>query len=380
MKEKSMHPLIDREKQKRAKKYHKDNFKTSVVTYIISGIFIAALLWFDISKNFVVFIDAITNARFLIILIYFTVFYIVYSLITMPLAYFDGYVIEHKYGFSTQNFKAWLKDWVKSFFVSFILGAIVFEIIYLVTNISPTLWWLWLSIIIIIFSVILANLFPVLILPLFYKTSPIENEDLRSKIEDICKQTKINVQGIFSINLSSKSTKANAAVVGLGNTKRILIGDTLIADYTEDEILAVLAHEITHYREHHVWWLILWQSCTTIVMFYVFYLIYPYIYGLVGFGKASDIAAFPLFGAIFAVLAFVLKPLGSAISRYYERRADKGALNLTKDPESFISLMAKFCNKQLSIAYPNPFIEWYKYSHPSPGNRIKSAEIWEAKQ
>lgn len=380
MKEKSMHPLIDKEKQKRAKKYHKDNLKTSVVTYIISGVFIVALLWFDISKNFVVFIDAITNARFLIILIYFTIFYMIYALITMPLAYLDGFVIEHKYGFSTQDFKAWLKDWVKSFFVSFILGAIVFEIIYLVTNISPTLWWLWLSVIMIIFSVIFANLFPVLILPLFYKTSPIENEDLRSKIEDICKQTKISVRGIFSINLSSKSTKANAAVVGLGNTKRILIGDTLIADYTEDEILCVLAHEITHYRERHMWWLILWQSCTTIVMFYVFYLIYPYIYGLVGFGKVSDIAAFPLFGAIFAVLAFVLKPLGSAISRYYERRADKGALNLTKDPESFIGLMAKFCNKQLSIAYPNPFIEWYKYSHPSPGNRIKSAETWEAKQ
>ncbi|MGB3477598.1 MAG: M48 family metallopeptidase [bacterium] len=378
--EKDMHPLIDKEKQKRAEKYHNDNLKINIVSYVISGIFIVALLWFDISKNFVVFINTVTNARFLIILTYFAVLYVIYTLITMPLAYLDGYVIEHKYGFSTQNFKGWLKDWVKSFFVSFILGAIVFEIIYLVTNISPTLWWLWLSVIMIIFSVILANLFPVLILPLFYKTSPIENEDLRSKIEDICEQTKINVQGIFSINLSSKSTKANAAVVGLGNTKRILIGDTLIADYTEGEILSVLAHEITHYREHHVWWLILWQSCTTIVMFYVFYLIYPYIYGLVGFGKVSDIAAFPLFGAIFATLAFVLKPFGSAISRYYERRADKGALNLTKDPESFIALMAKFCNKQLSIAYPNPFIEWYKYSHPSPGNRIKSAETWEAKQ
>jgi STE24 endopeptidase len=380
MKEKSMHPLIDKEKQNLAKKYRKDRLKLSIISYIISAVFLFTLLYFDISKNFIGFLNSFLGSRFFIILIYFIGLYTVYSIISLPFAYLDGFVIEHKYGFSTQDFKAWLKDWVKSFFVSFILGAIVFEIIYLVTNISPTLWWLWLSIIMIIFSVILANLFPVLILPLFYKTSPIENEDLRSKIEDICKQTKINVQGIFSINLSSKSTKANAAVVGLGNTKRILIGDTLIADYTEDEILAVLAHEITHYREHHVWWLILWQSCTTIVMFYVFYLIYPYIYGLVGFGKASDIAAFPLFGAIFAVLAFVLKPLGSAISRYYERRADKGALNLTKDPESFISLMAKFCNKQLSIAYPNPFIEWYKYSHPSPGNRIKSAEIWEVKQ
>lgn len=375
-----MHPLIDREKQSLARKYRKDHLRVNIISYIISAVFLFALLYFDISRNFVGFLNTFLGPRFFIILAYFIGLYIIYSVISLPFTYIEGYKIEHKYGFSTQDFKAWLKDWIKSFFVSFLLGAIVFEIIYLVTNISPTLWWLWLSVIMIIFSVILANLFPVLILPLFYKTSPIENDDLRSKIKDICKQTKINVRGIFSINLSSKSTKANAAVVGLGNTKRILIGDTLIADYTEEEILSVLTHEITHYREHHVWWLILWQSCTTVVMFYVFYRIHPCFYQWVGFHKVSDIAAFPLFGAIFAVLAFILKPLGSAISRYYERRADKGVLNLTKDPESFISLMAKFCNKQLSIAYPNPFIEWYKYSHPSPGNRIKSAETWQAKQ
>ena len=228
--------------------------------------------------------------------------------------------------------------------------------------------------------VILANLFPVLILPLFYKTSPIEDEDLKKRIEEICGRIKINLQGIFSINLSSKSTKANAAVIGLGNTKKILIGDTLIADYTEDEIMSVLTHEITHYKEHHIWWLILWQSLVTVVLFYILYRIHPFFYELAEFEKISEVAAFPIFAIIFAILSFVTQPLTSSISRFYERKADKGALNLTNDSKSFISLMAKFCNKQLLIAYPNPFIEWYKYSHPSPGNRIKSAETWEAKQ
>lgn len=376
MQEKKMHPLIDKEKQKLAKKYRKDNFLVSLNSYIVSVVFILILFYFSISKNFVFFLEDFTEIRFLVILFYFIAIYTTYSIIVFPFSYITDYKIEHKYGFSTQDFKTWFKDWLKSFLVTFILGAIVFEIIYLVTNVSPHLWWLWLSIIIILFSVILANLFPVLILPLFYKISPIQNEELKKRITEICSQGKIAIKGIFSINLSSKTTKANAAVVGLGNTKRILIGDTLLADYTEGEIISVCSHEITHYHEHHIWWLVLWQSLITLVMFYILYKTYPFFYGLAGFENISEIAAFPLFAAIFAVLSFIIKPLSSSISRYYEQRADRGALNLTKDPESYISFMAKVCNKQLAIAYPNQIVEWYKYSHPSPGKRIAFAENW----
>lgn len=373
MKEKEMHPLIDKERQKLARKYRNDNLILSIFSHVVSVVLLVILLYFNISKNFVIFLNNLTEARFLIILLYFTVLYAVYTLISFPFAYIAGYKIEHKYGFSTQNFRAWLNDWIKSFIVVFILGAIIFEVIYLITDLSPNLWWLWLSIIMIVFSVLFTNLFPVLVLPLFYKTSPIENEDLKNKITEICRQVKINIQGVFSINLSSKSTKANAAVVGLGNTKRILMGDTLIADYSEDEVISALTHEITHYREHHIWWLIFWQSLITLLMFYIFYLVHSPLYKLIGFEKISEIAAFPLFAIIFAIFSIVFKPLVSSISRHYERRADQGALDLTKNSKSFISLIAKFCNKQLTIAYPSPFIEWYKYSHPSPGNRIKFA-------
>ena len=371
-----MHPLIDKEKQKLARRYKKDSLMVSIFSYVTSALFLVVLLYFDISKSFVAVVNGVVYFRPALIFIFFASLYIVYSIISFPFSYIDGYVIEHKYRFSTQNFKAWLIDWIKSFFVSFVLGAIVFEFIYLITHVSPYLWWLWLSGVMILFSVVIVNLFPVLILPLFYKTSPIENESLRSKVEALCVKTKINAEGIYSINLSSKSTKANAAVTGLGNTKRVLLGDTFISGYAEDEIMPVLAHEIIHYREHHIWRSILWQSLITLGMFYGLYRIHPYFYRLAGFERISDIAAFPVLALIFAVLSFVLKPLSSSISRYYERRADRGALELTNNPEGFISVMAKFCNKQLMIAYPHPLIEWYKYSHPSPGNRIAFAEAW----
>ena len=378
MKDIKMHSLIDQEKQHLAKRYHKDNLVVHIMSYAVAGVFILLLLYFNISKNFVIILNSWTSARFFLVLVYFAALFLVYTLLTFAFAYLDSYKIEHKYGFSTQNFQAWFMDFIKSFLVTFVLGVIVFEVIYSITLISVDLWWFWISIIMIFFSVILSNLFPVLILPLFYKTSPIENEALKKKIAELCSQAKINITGVFSINLSSKTTKANAAVVGLGNTKRILLGDTLLGRYTEDEIITTLSHEITHDRGHHIWWLVLGQSVIILIMFYLLSRLYLPFYSFAGFSKISDVAAFPLFALIFMVLSFIFNPLGSIISRFYERKADKGALELTKNPDALISLMAKLCNESLAIAYPNPSIEWYKYTHPSVGKRIRFAEQWKS--
>jgi STE24 endopeptidase len=369
-----MHPLIDPEKQKIARRYKNDHMKVSVASYSVSAVLLVALILFKLSQWFCGRLGSFTDSRFLIALIYFAALFIVYTVISFPFSYIGGFRIEHKYNFSTQNFKAWFGDEIKAFLIGFILGLIVFEVIYTVTFYAPVMWWLWLSLIMIGFSVILANLFPILILPLFYKTAPLDNEILKIRIAELCHKAGINLQGVYGINLSSKSTKANAMVAGLGNTKRILLGDTLLSGYSEDEILSVLGHEITHYREHHVWWLVIWQSLITLGSFFVFSRIAGPVFRAGGFAAVSDIAAFPLFAIFFAVMSLITTPLSAAISRHYEHRADRGALELTTDPESFIRLMAKFCNNDLAIAYPNPLIEWYKYNHPSPGKRIQFAE------
>jgi STE24 endopeptidase len=372
-----MHPLIDQDRQKLAKKYRRANLKIGIPEQAVSACFLFVLLFFNASRNLVARLAVLVSSRFVQTLLYFAIFYTAYTILSFSFSYLSEYVIERKYGFSTQSFASWLTDYIKSLLVGLLLGVLVFETVYIVTYHAPLLWWLWLSLIMILFSVILANLFPVVLLPLFYKTTAVENESLKERITTLCGQASVNLKGIYSINLSSKSTKANAAVVGLGNTKRILIGDTLMQKYTEDEVVATVAHEIIHYKESHIWWLILWQALISISMFFVFSRIYPFIYRWAGFNHVSQIAAFPLFAIIFVVLLAAVKPLGSAISRYYERRGDLGALVLTKNADAFISLMAKFCNEQLIIAYPNPLVEWYKYSHPSPGRRIEFAENWE---
>jgi len=371
-----MHPLIDPEKQKIARRYKNDHMKVGIASYVVSGSLLIALLYFKISQWFGGVLGSFTGSRFLVALIYFAALFIVYTKINFPFSYLSGFRIEHKYNFSTQNFRAWLVDEIKSFFVGFLLGLVVFEVIYAITLHAAILWWLWLSLIMIGFSIVLANLFPVLILPLFYKTTPLENDALKERIADVCQRAGIKLQGIYTINLSNKSTKANAMVVGLGNTKKILLGDTLITDYIEDEIINVMAHEITHYRERHIWRLIFWQSLVTVGSFFVFSRIAPPIFRAFGFAAVSDLAAFPLFAIIFAGLSFITTPLSVAFSRHYERRADRGALELTGNPGAFISLIAKFCNRDLLIAYPNKLVEWYKYTHPSPGKRIRFAEDW----
>ena len=375
-----MHALIDQDKQRIAKRYRGQNRLVSIASFVIMLAALLAFLFLGVSRDLATFAGNVVSARMVVILIYFTVMYVSYSVIAFPFVYWSGFVIEHRFDFSRQTFRQWIVDWVKSFFVGFILGGIVFEVIYLVTHASAHLWWLWLALFMIIFSVILANLFPVLILPLFYKTSPLDDTELKQRIQALCKRVNIPIQGVFSINLSSKSTKANAAVAGLGNTKRILLGDTLLADYSQDETISVLAHEITHFAEHHMWWLVGIQSVVTLVLFYVLNRVYPMLYGLAGFEHVREIAAFPVFALAFAGLSYVAKPLSAGVSRYFERRADRGALDSTGDADSFISVMAKFCNKQLMIAYPHPLIEWYKYSHPSPGNRIRFAENWQKSQ
>ncbi len=357
-------------------RYRSDNRKVGIAALLVAAVFLIVLLRFGISQHIVQLIRQYVGSRLVLIILYFSVLYIIYSLLSFPFTYLEGYTIEHKYGFSTQTAGAWLVDWIKSFLVSYVIGLIIFMVIYLIIPSAPSWWWLWLALIMIGFSVVLANIFPVVILPLFYKTRILEDEDLKKEISELCGRAGLKIQGIFSIDLSSKTTKANAAVAGLGNTKRILLGDTLLSRYEKNEILSALAHEITHYRQYHTWWLILWQSLITIAMFYLFYLVQPVTYGWFGFDQAGEIAAFPLFALVFGVFSYLFRPLSTALSRFYERKADRGALDLAGNTDAFIRLIAKLCNEQLSIAYPNPFIEWYKYSHPSPGRRIAFAEKW----
>ncbi|MEO0107287.1 MAG: M48 family metalloprotease, partial [candidate division WOR-3 bacterium] len=267
MKKYKIHPLIDEDKQKIARRYHNEHLLVNIISSVVSIAILLLIIRFQISQKIFGIITDLINLRIIQAFLYFIVFYSLYFLISLPFGFISGYKIEHKYNFSTQTMKEWIKDELKSFFIGLILGLVVFEFLYFITYRSPRLWWLHLGLLMTIFSVILVNLLPVLILPLFYKTTQLPDGELKNKIKDICEKTGMKIEGVFTINLSSKSKKANAFVSGLGNTKRILLGDTLLSRYNEDEIIVTLCHELTHYQQHHIWYLIFWNSIITFLIF-----------------------------------------------------------------------------------------------------------------
>ena len=181
------------------------------------------------------------------VLLYFLALMLSYQVISAPLSYYSGFVLPHRYGLSTLSLKNWLLDLFKGLALSLVFEAFVVELVYLLLATQPQTWWLWVAAVLLFFSVVMANLAPVLILPLFYKFSPLPEGELTKRLLALAERAHTRVRGVFTMQLSSKTTAANAALMGLGNTRRMVLGDTMLDRYTTDEIEVVLAHELGHH-------------------------------------------------------------------------------------------------------------------------------------
>jgi STE24 endopeptidase len=257
-----------------------------------------------------------------------------------------------------------------------VLALIVIEIIYFVLRISPNLWWLWAGLILLFFNVILANLAPVLLLPLFYKFVPLEEEhdDLVARLMNLAERAGTHVRGVYKFDMSRRTKAANAAITGLGNTRRIILGDTLINEFTSDEIETVLAHELGHQVHRDIPIGILVESVITLGGLYLAALVLQWGVGVFGFESVADIAALPLFALVIGIYGLVTMPLGNAYSRQRERRADEYALQTTGKGAAYASALTRLANQNLAEADPEPWVETLLYSHPALNKRIAMAE------
>ena len=190
------------------------------------------------------------------ILVYFLILIVAYQITSAPLTYYSGFVLPHRYKISTQSLKGWLLDLCKGLGLSLVFEAFVIELVYVLLATQPQIWWLWVALVLLFFTVVMANLAPILILPLFYKFSPLPEGELTQRLLALAARAKTRVRGVFTMQMSSKTTAANAALMGLGNTRRIVVGDTMLDQYTPDEIEVVLAHELGHHVHHDIWKLI----------------------------------------------------------------------------------------------------------------------------
>jgi STE24 endopeptidase len=311
--------------------------------------------------------------------LYFCILLLAYQLLDAPLSYYSGFVLPHRYQLSHQSLGGWLADQGKGLVLGLVFELAAVEVLYLLLAVQPTLWWLWAAGAMLLVSVVLANLAPVLILPLFYKLTPLQDEELSRRLLALAERANTRVRGVFTMNMSQKTSTANAALMGLGNTRRIVLGDTLLGVYPPDEIEVVLAHELGHHVHRDIWKLILTQIILTLGGLYLVNLglhwavesahLYP---------ALTDVAAMPLVGIALGLFGLVTMPIGNGISRLIESQADEYALQTTHKAEAFTSAMTRLANQNLSELDPGPVIEFLLYDHPAISKRLKRAERFKA--
>jgi len=248
--------------------------------------------------------------------------------------------------------------------------------VYFLLRLVGAWWWAAVGGFFLLFGVVLSALFPVLILPIFYKLQPLENELLVKKLSDLARRVGAKVLGVYRMGMSEKTKKANAAFAGLGATKRIILGDTLLNHFAEDEIEVVMAHEMAHYRHGDLWRMIAWSTVTTFVGLWIADMVVRQALPHFGFERVSDLAAFPLLALCLFGFSLVVMPLNNAFSRWRERLADTEALELTRNPDGFIRAMRKLAEQNLADLAPHPVIEFLLHDHPSLARRITLAEQW----
>ena len=352
--------------QQRAKQYSSIKYTLSIIGTVYTFIILCLFLFLRASGTTVAWCR---NIMPLYILVIFIGFYI----LDFPLNFYHSYTLEHRFSLSNQKLGPWFLDQLKAGILSYIIGMILVWAFYFILGHNPNNWWLVLSIFWIFFSLVLAKLTPTLIIPLFFKYKKLEDEVLRARILKLAEKMGLKILDCFEIDFSKKTSKANAAFVGWGRSRRVILADTLKDKYTHDEIEVILAHEFAHYKLKHLVKLIFINAAVTVVLFYLIYKTSSAALGLFGLGSLSDLASLPLVFIYFLLFGFVTGPLEAAISRKMETNADLLALKVTGSKEAFISMMNKLGDQNLADRKPHPIIKFFFFDHPPIGERIELA-------
>ena len=296
----------------------------------------------------------------------------------LPLGVYSGFVLERRYELSNETLTGWLADQAKAFGIATLLGAAAAELVYGFIRLWPDGWWLAAGATFSLLIVGLANLAPVLLLPVFYSLKPLDRDALKARLLALADRAGARVLGAYEWGLGEKTKKANAALAGLGGTRRILVSDTMLAEFTDDEIEVVLAHEIAHHVHGDIWKGIAFESALIVAGFYLASQVLHAMAGPMGLRGVGDIAGLPLLLLAAGAVSLVMVPAAHAMSRAFERNADRFALDLTRNPGAFISAMRRLSAQNLAEEHPSRIVQWLFYSHPTVRDRIAAAQSFKA--
>ncbi len=288
-----------------------------------------------------------------------------------------GLRLERRFQLTTQKTRSWLWDETKGFLVGLFFAGIIAELLYFTIRQSPQHWWIISWAMFMGLFIVLAQIAPLVLFPIFYKFEPLENDDLKQRLVRLSESAGTKVRGIYKWHLSEKSRKANAALTGLGATRRIILADTLLDHYSPEEIEAVLAHELGHHVHRHILKSIFVQAGVTLLGFWAAnYVLHLSIEQWSMFDTMSDFSNLPLLVLISTVLSVLLMPAMNAYSRFNERQADRYAFKTIRSVQPFITSMNKLAAQNLAERTPSRWVEWLFHSHPAISRRVAAAEAW----
>ncbi len=365
--------IYDDDKYKKSQAYGKVNDKFSVILSSFSTGLILIMLFtggFAYINNYVL---SINENPIISALIFFGILMFASDILNTPFSVYAVFVIEEKFGFNKTTIKTFIIDKIKTLLIGAVIGGVLFVVIIWFYLQTRELFWIWAWVALSVFSIFITMFYSTLIVPLFNKQTALAEGELRNSIEEFCKKTDFKLDNIYVIDGSKRSTKANAYFSGLGTQKRIVLYDTLIEEMTVDEIIAVLAHEIGHYKKKHTLYNIMTSFVQTGIMFYIFSIFVDN--PLLSKALGSEVVSFQLgliaFGILYSPVSMILGLFMNMLSRKNEYEADNFAKQYGQ-AENLISGLKKLSKKNLSNLTPHPFYVSINYSHPTLYQRIKA--------
>ena len=322
------------------------------------------------------FVAIISDVVFIQVALFFVLFSLFFFVIDLPISFYSGFIIEHRFALSNLSFSKWVAETLKRTVLSFLFALFLVEGLYGLIRSQPNFWWLWAWVLYAGVSWIMGKLFPVFIVPLFYKYQPLPEGELRTRVLSLLSRFGLPAANLFSINLSKTTKKANAAFMGLGKTKRVVLSDTLIKQFSAQEIEQVVAHELGHFKHKDIWKQLTLGLAISFLCFFAGFYAMREMFPLLNLSSSADLAGMPLLFLIFMLVNYFAMPVTNVFSRKCEYAADRFALEACRDKDVFISMMNKLGEVNLADPDPAAWYEFIFYSHPSNKKRIAAAELW----
>src|SRR5687768_11078493 len=361
----------------KATRYHRLGRRAGILSTFCTALILLGLLFAGGSRGFRERAADVAGANpTLIVGLYVLLLSIVFDAATLPFSFYRGFLLERRYGLSTETMGHWLKDHAKAVLIGVLFAELGAIFVYFTLRSWAEYWWAIAGVGYSIVTVVLVNLAPVLLLPLFFTFKPLEKETLRNRLTALASKAGTRIMGVYEWTLSDRTKKANAALTGMGNTRRILLSDTLLAEYSDDEIEVILAHELAHHVHRDIWMAIVFDMTLTFAGFFAAHLVLQYAVPFFRLQGIADPAGIPVLLLSGAAIGLCVKPLLNAVSRSHERRADSYALKMTANPSAFITAMKRLGQQNLAEDSPSKLVQVFFYTHPPIKERLRAAQSW----